>query len=177
MRFMERKRLAAWRLAMLAMLALLFGIGIAGATEAPPLPIGKDKWEYPVPPVGTRVEYTDGYTMTVIDTWPSLAGVTVMSEHPEYGLERITYAFGFEWYAWALLEDGDVIDSSWYLFNTALVSDAWPLVPGFEAHYYTLSGLSGRRLRPDRRGGIDAGSPGHGTSGHAAGPPGDGGLL
>lgn len=135
MGFTGRKRLAAVRL---ATLAFMVAIGVAGSAAATPFPIGKDKSAYPLPPIGTTVEYTDGYTITVVDTWPNLAGVTVMSEHPDYGVERITHAFGFEWYGWTLLEDGEVVDSSWYIFNTALVSGAWPLVPGFEAQYYTM---------------------------------------
>ena len=135
MRLAERTPLASGRLAVLALAA---GIFAAGPASADPFPETDSPSDYPLPPIGTKVVYTDGYTMAVVDTWPSVAGVTVISEHPDYGVERITHAFGFEWYGWTLLEDGEVVDSSWYIFNTALVSAAWPLTPGFEAHYYTM---------------------------------------
>ena len=127
--------------ALSATLAVVAWLCAVGSAWADLFPRAGEHSGYPLPPVGTEVEYTGDYSFVVTALHPESAGVTVVSENPEYGTERITYAFGIEWYGWALLEDGDVIDRSLYLFDRTVVADAWPLTPGFQGEYGTIEVL------------------------------------
>ena len=113
-------------------------LAAAGAAAAEPFRSTGEISGYPLPPVGTRVQYTEDYSLEVIDVWPEAGAVTVLSDDPVYGTERITLAFGIDWFDWALLENGAVVDRTEYLFNAAILADAWPLTPGYAARYYTL---------------------------------------
>ena len=141
----EKRRVAD---APLAVLALLAGLSTGLPASAEPFQNAGEHSGYPVPPVGTVVEYTDDYVLTVTGVHPGSAAVTVVSENPDYGVERITYAFGIEWYGWAPLEDGEVIDRSVYLFDRSVLADAWPLTPGFEVEYGTIEILPEDLLDP-----------------------------
>ena len=131
----DRRCIANWPF---AALALLSGLAAFGGAAADPFPIAGEHSGYPLPPVGTELEYSDGYVLTVTGVLPGSAAVMVESESLEYGVERIAYAFGIEWYSWALEENGEVIDRSIYLFDRTPLADAWPLTPGFEAHYGSI---------------------------------------
>ncbi len=131
----ERQCITSWSS---AALALLGGLAAASAAAADPFPIVGEHSGYPLPPVGTEMVYSDGYSLTVTGVLPDSAAVMVESESAEYGVERIAYAFGIEWYSWALVENGEVVDRSVYLFDRAALADAWPLTPGFETQYGSI---------------------------------------
>ncbi len=135
MRLTGRQCITSWPLAALTLLA---GLAAAGEAIADPFPTAGDHSGYPLPPVGTVVEYSDGYSLTVTGVLPDSAAVIVESDSPVFGLERITYAFGIEWYRWELIEDGEVVDRSVYLFDRTALANAWPLTPGFEAQYRSI---------------------------------------
>lgn len=138
------------RTGLLVVLALSGMLAGAGPAAADPFRSIAEASGYPIPPVGTRVDYTEGYSVTVVDVWAEAGAVTIDSIHPVYGHERITHAYGIEWYDWAAVEDGELVNRTRYLFNAAILADAWPLTDGFRAEYDSMELYSDPTADPAR---------------------------
>lgn len=118
--------------------AALLTAGAGGPAAAQPVelfPAAGEHEGYPVPPIGTEVTYSGGYALSVTDIWVEAGAVTVVGEHPIYGTERITLAYGLDWYDWAQIEKGQAVESTNYIFNSAVLAAAWPLAPGYSISY------------------------------------------